>query len=40
MKPFRRLLLYFGRYRGRALFALLAMAIVSASTVAMLFLVG
>jgi subfamily B ATP-binding cassette protein MsbA len=40
VKPFRRLLLYFGRYRARALLALIAMAIVSVSTVAMLFLVG
>jgi len=40
VKSFRRLLVYFGRYRGRALLALAAMAIVSASTVAMLFLVG
>lgn len=40
MKPLRRLLGYFGQYRGRALLALLAMGIVSLSTVAMLFLLG
>ena len=40
MKTFRRLLLYFGRYRGRALAAIGAMAIVSLSAVAMLYLVG
>ncbi|HSS44334.1 MAG TPA: ABC transporter ATP-binding protein, partial [Thermoanaerobaculia bacterium] len=40
MKPLRRLLVYFARYRGRALAALLAMGIVSLSTVAMLFLIG
>jgi len=40
VKTFRRLLVYFGRYRGRALFALFAMVLVSASTVVMLFLVG
>jgi len=40
MKPLRRLLVYFARYRGRALAALFAMGIVSLSTVAMLFLIG
>ena len=40
MKTFRRLLLYFGRYRVRALAAIGAMAIVSLSAVAMLYLVG
>ena len=40
MKPLRRLLVYFARYRGRAVAALLAMGIVSVSTVAMLFLIG
>ncbi len=40
MKPFSRLLRAFGRYRGRALFALLAMVVVSLSTVAMLFLLA
>jgi subfamily B ATP-binding cassette protein MsbA len=40
VKPLRRLLVYFARYRERAAFALFAMVIVSASTVAMLFLVG
>jgi len=40
MKPLRRLLVYFARYRVRALAALLAMGIVSFSTVAMLFLFG
>ncbi|HJW14181.1 MAG TPA: ABC transporter ATP-binding protein [Thermoanaerobaculia bacterium] len=40
MKTFRRLLLYFARYRGRALAAIGAMAIVSLSAVAMLYLVG
>ena len=40
MKPFRRLLGYFARYRSRAALALLAMVVVSASTVAMLFLLG
>ncbi len=40
MKTFRRLLLYFGRYRARALAAIGAMAIVSLSAVAMLYLVG
>ena len=39
MKTFRRLLLYFGRYRARALAAIGAMAIVSLSAVAMLYLV-
>ena len=38
MSPFRRLLAYFRPYRGRALAALAAMAIVSLSTVLMLFL--
>ena len=38
MSPFRRLLAYFKPYRGRALAALGAMAIVSLSTVLMLFL--
>ena len=40
MKTFRRLLLYFGQYRGRALAAIGAMAIVSLSAVTMLYLVG
>ena len=40
MKPLRRLLLYFGHYRGRAALALLAMVVVSVSTVAMIFLTG
>jgi ATP-binding cassette, subfamily B, bacterial MsbA len=40
VKTFRRLLLYFARYRGRALAAIGAMAIVSLSSVAMLYLVG
>ncbi len=40
MKTFRRLLLYFARYRARALAAIGAMAIVSLSAVAMLYLVG
>jgi subfamily B ATP-binding cassette protein MsbA len=38
MRTLPRLLAYFGRYRGRAVLALLAMAAVSAATVAMLFL--
>ena len=38
MKPFPRLLRYFGRYKGRALLALLGMGIVSVATVALLFL--
>jgi subfamily B ATP-binding cassette protein MsbA len=38
MRPLPRLLRYFGRYKGRALFALLAMGIVSVATVALLFL--
>ena len=38
MKPLPRLLRYFGRYKLRALAALLAMALVSAATVALLFL--
>jgi hypothetical protein len=38
MKPFPRLLRYFGRYRGRALLALAGMGIVSIATVALLFL--
>ena len=37
-RPLRRLLRYFGRYRWRALAALLAMGIVSLSTVLLLFL--
>ena len=40
MKPLRRLLLYFGRYRLRAASALAAMCVVSISTIAMLFLIG
>ncbi|HKF45682.1 MAG TPA: ABC transporter ATP-binding protein [Thermoanaerobaculia bacterium] len=40
MKPFARLLRYFSRYRGRAIPAVLAMLLVSVSTVAMLFLLG
>ncbi len=40
MKPFPRLLRAFARYRGRALLALLAMVVVSISTVAMLFLLA
>ncbi|MEP6768717.1 MAG: ABC transporter ATP-binding protein [Acidobacteriota bacterium] len=40
MKPFPRLLRAFGRYRGRAFLALLAMVVVSISTVAMLFLLA
>ncbi len=40
MKTFRRLLLYFSGYRARALGAIAAMAIVSVSAVAMLYLVG
>jgi subfamily B ATP-binding cassette protein MsbA len=40
MKPLPRLLRAFARYRGRALAALLAMVIVSISTVAMLFLLA
>jgi len=40
VKTFRRLLLYFARYRARALAAIGAMAIVSLSAVAMLYLVG
>src|SRR5262245_49286707 len=38
MKPFPRLLSYFGRYRGRAVLALLAMGVVAFATVALLFL--
>ena len=38
MSPFRRLLAYFRPYRGRALAAFGAMAIVSLSTVLLLFL--
>ena len=38
MKPFPRLLRYFGRYKGRALLALAGMGIVSIATVALLFL--
>jgi subfamily B ATP-binding cassette protein MsbA len=38
VRPLRRLLLYFQRYRVRALLALLAMGIVAVSTVALLFL--
>ena len=40
MKTLRRLLLYFARYRFRALAAIAAMAIVSISAIAMLYLVG
>jgi len=40
MKPFPRLLRYFARYKWRALAALAAMAIVSLSTVAMIFLLA
>lgn len=40
MKPLRRLLRYFGHYRGRAALALAAMVIVSVATVAMIFLIG
>jgi subfamily B ATP-binding cassette protein MsbA len=40
VKTLRRLLLYFSRYRGRALAAIAAMAIVSVSAIAMLYLVG
>ena len=40
MKPLRRLLFDFGQYRGRAALALLAMVVVSVSTVAMIFLAG
>ena len=40
MKPLRRLLLYFQRYRIRALLALAAMIVVAVSTVALLFLVA
>jgi len=40
MKPLRRLLLAFAKYRMRALLALLAMVVVSVSTVAMLFLLA
>jgi subfamily B ATP-binding cassette protein MsbA len=40
MKTFLRLLRYFGRYRLRAIAAILAMAVVALSAVAMLFLVG
>src|SRR5512144_2952828 len=40
MKPFARLLRYFARYKGRAIPAVLAMLLVSVSTVAMLFLLG
>ncbi len=40
MKTFVRLLRYFGRYRLRAIAAILAMAVVSLSAVAMLYLVG
>jgi subfamily B ATP-binding cassette protein MsbA len=38
--PLARLLRYFSRYRGRAVAALLAMAVVSASTVVLLFLLN
>jgi len=38
MRTLPRLLAYFGRYKGRAALALLAMAAVSAATVALLFL--
>ena len=37
MKPLPRLLAYFSRYKGRAALALLAMAVVAAATVALLF---
>jgi subfamily B ATP-binding cassette protein MsbA len=37
---FRRLLVYFGRYRGRAFLALLSMAAVSVATVLLLFLLN
>jgi subfamily B ATP-binding cassette protein MsbA len=37
-RPLPRLLRYFGRYKGRALLALVGMAIVSVSTVSLLFL--
>lgn len=40
MKPLPRLLRLFARYRGRAFFALIAMVVVSLSTVAMLFLLA
>jgi len=40
MKPLRRLLLAFGKYRVRAVLALVAMVVVSISTVAMLFLLA
>ena len=40
MKTLRRLLLYFAHYRGRALAAISAMAVVSASAIVMLYLVG
>ena len=40
MKPLRRLLLAFAKYRLRAALALLAMVVVSVSTVAMLFLLA
>jgi subfamily B ATP-binding cassette protein MsbA len=40
VKPLGRLLLYFQRYRVRALLALLAMVVVALSTVALLFLFG
>jgi subfamily B ATP-binding cassette protein MsbA len=38
-RPLARLLRYFGRYKGRAILALLGMAVVSVATVALLFLV-
>jgi ATP-binding cassette, subfamily B, bacterial MsbA len=38
MTPLPRLLAYFGRYKGRAALALVAMGVVSAATVALLFL--
>ncbi len=40
MAPLPRLLRYFGRYRARALLALLAMAVVSVATVLLLFLLN
>jgi len=40
VKPLARLLQYFGRYKWRAVAALIAMGIVSVSTVAMLFFFG
>ena len=37
-RPLSRLLAYFGRYKGRAVLALLGMVVVSAATVSLLFL--